>query len=165
MSHESNVIRNNHFTKPCAYVHTYIGYTTVEVAWTGCVVVGCGVVLSWCLSPLYSLRVQMSYEIDRICACEYLEEKGGRCVVRIVRTSKDGGFKEMDFEVEDVRRASGFIGGAMQHLCVGVNVCSQVIPSHCMYLSAIEEIVQKMESILKTRPTRGRRKYLERASK
>ena len=52
------------------------------------------------------------------------------------------------------------------NICVcGMNVCSQVIPSHCMYLSAIEEIVQKMESILKTRPTRGRRKYLERASK
>ena len=50
-------------------------------------------------------------------------------------------------------------------VCGGVNVCSHVIPSHCMYLSAIEEIVQKMESILKTRPTRGRRKYLERASK
>lgn len=55
------------------------------------------------------MPVQMSYEIDRICACEYLEEKGGRCVVRIVRTSKDGGFKEMDFEVDDMRRASGFI--------------------------------------------------------
>lgn len=94
-------------------VHTCIGCMTVEVVWTGCVVVGCGVVLCWCLSPLCSLHGQMSYEIDRICACEYLEEKGGRCVVRIVRTSKDGGFKEMDFEVEDVRIASGFISGVM----------------------------------------------------
>ena len=76
-------------------------------------VVGCGSALVSQSTPLPSLHGQMSYEIDRICACEYLEEKGGRCVVRIVRTSKDGGFKEMDFEVEDMRRASGFISGVM----------------------------------------------------
>lgn len=63
------------------------------------------------LAPYSSMHVQMSYEIDRICACEFLEERGGRSVVRIVRTSKDGGFREMDFEVEDLRRASEFMCG------------------------------------------------------
>lgn len=72
-----------------------------------------------CLSPSLPMPVQMSYEIDRICACEYLEEKGGRCVVRIVRTSKDGGFKEMDFEVDDLRRASGFIVTFVASVWVG----------------------------------------------
>ena len=74
------------------------------------------------------MSVQMSYEIDRICACEHLEEKGGRFVVRIVRTSKDGGFKEMDFEVEDLRTASGFFNSLCMlsmhmWLCVCMCVC------------------------------------------
>jgi hypothetical protein len=40
-----------------------------------------------------------TYSIKRICACEVLEERSNqRAVFRIVRSSKDGGFKNIDFE-------------------------------------------------------------------
>jgi hypothetical protein len=40
-----------------------------------------------------------TYSIKRICACEVLEERSGqKTVFRIVRSSKDGGFKNIDFE-------------------------------------------------------------------
>lgn len=40
-----------------------------------------------------------TYGIKRICACEVLEERSNqRTVFRIVRSSKDGGFKNIDFE-------------------------------------------------------------------
>lgn len=42
---------------------------------------------------------QTTYSIKRICACEVLEERSNqRTVFRIVRSSKDGGFKNIDFE-------------------------------------------------------------------
>ena len=43
--------------------------------------------------------MQTTYSIKRICACEVLEERSGqKTVFRIVRSSKDGGFKNIDFE-------------------------------------------------------------------
>ena len=42
---------------------------------------------------------QTSYGIKRICACEILEERSNqKTVFRIVRSSKERGFKNIDFE-------------------------------------------------------------------
>ena len=47
-----------------------------------------------CVFPL-----QTSYDIKNICGCEVIDEKvPARTVFRIVRLSKDGSYKNMDFE-------------------------------------------------------------------
>ena len=41
----------------------------------------------------------MSYEISKICTCEIIDEKNPqRVVFRVIRISKDGSYKNMDFE-------------------------------------------------------------------
>ena len=47
------------------------------------------------LAPFFH---QSTYEMKKICACETIEDKGGKTIFRIVRQGKDGNYKNHDFE-------------------------------------------------------------------
>ena len=59
------------------------------------------------------LSLQTTYGIKRICACEIVEERSNKTVFRIVRSSKDGGFKSVDFEAPTSEAST-----ACAHICI-----------------------------------------------
>ena len=44
--------------------------------------------------------------MDKICNCQLIEDKGEKLVIRITRLSKDENFKDMDFESDEMQKAS-----------------------------------------------------------
>ena len=52
----------------------------------------------------------MSYEISKICTCEIIDEKNPqRTVFRVIRVSKDGNYKNMDFETTLMTSSKSYI--------------------------------------------------------
>ena len=46
-------------------------------------------------------HIQSVYEIEKICACEVIDDKNPqRTVFRVVRISKDSNYKNVDFEAQ-----------------------------------------------------------------
>ena len=44
--------------------------------------------------------------MDKICNCQLIEDEGEKLVIRITRLSKDENFKDMDFESDEMQKAS-----------------------------------------------------------
>ena len=93
--------------------------------------------------------------MDKICNCQLIEDKGEKLVIRITRLSKDENFKDMDFESDEMQKAS------MLNLYLPYLVTNLRYIISNLVFKLTGEIVHKLEAILKTRSTRGRTKYLE----
>ena len=60
---------------------------------------------------------QMTYEVKKVCSCEFLDDKNApRRLFRIIRLGKDGNYKNVDFEAPQAM-ASKYVPQTSSYKC------------------------------------------------